>query len=513
MGDCLAVSVGVAMDSFDFHLPAQFHNEPSPSMLAYGAVCEKYSGELIDADTFYREVFPPDTIEHYHKGAPEKDGHKGNPLVLCQRGAWMYPDSKPDWAYGIEVEKPEGEYHTRHTKRILFNDYQWLHDWENLPNCQHVWMSGLTYIGKGRDLSHAVAMHAMIFDIDSVNTIGLDRLLYGTDDEIGFYPMPNYIVCSGNGVHLYYTFMEPIPLYHGAYGRKVKAQLNKLKIALTRKLWNPYTIDEDDKGRKPQYQGINQAFRMVGSYSKSLDTEHNRYRVIAYKFPHVKPYDSLDYFYSFVDIAEEDKYRERSVFGIDYWKEKNPDWYERRIVSNDKTVKYWNMDRRLYDWWLRKVKEGASYGHRYNCLFCAVVYAVKCNIPEEEVEQDLMSLLPILTELKQDDPITKNDVYEALDAYVEALNTYPVKSIEYLSGIDLHTDRPRRNGRKQIDHIKRVNALNKLDQADGKGAYFNNGRPDKQELVKEWRRLHPDGTKAQCRQDTGLSWDTIRKWW
>ena len=200
------------MNSFDYSLPAQFHNEPSPYMLAYGAVCEKYFGERIDADTFYRDIFPPDTIECYHKDNIDMDGHKGNPLVLCQRGAWMYPDNKPDWAYGIDVEKPEGEYHTRHTKRILFNDYKWLHDWETLPNCQHVWMSGLTYIGKSRNLSHAVAMHAMIFDIDAVNPIGLDRLLYGSDDEIGFYPKPNYIVCSGNGVHLYYTFMEPIPL-------------------------------------------------------------------------------------------------------------------------------------------------------------------------------------------------------------------------------------------------------------------------------------------------------------
>ena len=500
--------------TFDFRKPAVYPDEPSEYMKKLGSICEEYfQGELIDAATFYREVFPPQTIEHYHKGSPEPDGHKGNPLVLCQRGAWMRPDSKPDWAYGIEVEDPAGEYHTRHSKRILFNDYQWLHDWENLPDCQHVWMSGLTYIGKSRKLENAVAMHALIFDLDFVSEEGLRTFFLSINYKADVYPIPNYIVLSGIGAHLYYVFDEPIPLYHGAYGRKVKAQLNKLKIELTKELWNPYTIDDDEKGRKPQFQGINQAFRMVGSYTKSLDIDHNRYKVIAYKFPQVKLYDSLDYFYDFVRIPEEDHYKERSVFGVDYWKQKNPDWYERRIVNKDKSVKYWHMNRRLYDWWLNQVREKGQYGHRYNCLFCTVVYAVKCDIPEDELEQDLNDLLPVLTSRKPDDPITKNDIYEAMDAYTESLNTYPVKSIEYLSGIDLHTDKPRRNGRKLLEHIKRVNVLNKLDQEDGKGAYCHNGRKPKADEVKEWKKAHPDGTKAQCIKDTGLSKPTVYKWW
>ena len=502
------------MSVSDFRKKATFHDEPAPAMLGYAKICEDFGGELIEADQFYREIFPPDTIEHYHRGHPEPDGHRGNPILLCQRGAWMYQDKKPDWAYGIKVQDPEGEHHIRHTKRILFNDYQWLHDWKNLPDCQHVWMSGLTYIGKSRDLSHAVAMHAMIFDIDSVDPQGIWRFLYGTAVDVDIYPAPNYIVISGNGVHLYYVFAEPLPLYHGAYGRKIKSQLNKLKIELTKKLWNPYTIDDDTKGRKPQFQGINQAFRLVGSYTKSLDIDHNRYKVIAYKFPQVKPYDGVQPLYRFTpDIPKEDYYKERSTFGVDYWKEKNPDWYERRIVNKDKTVRYWNMDRRLYDWWLRQVKEKAEYGHRYNCLFCTVVYGVKCNIPKDELEQDLLSLIPILSGRRPEDPITENDVHEALDAYTEALNTYPVKSIQYLSGIDIKSNAPRRNGRKRADHIKRVNTLNKLDQADRKGAYFNNGRPDKQQIVKDWQRKHPDGKKIDCERDTGLSRHTVLKWW
>lgn len=493
------------MADFDFRKPAVFHDNPSLDMQRLGAICEEfYGGQLIGADDFYREIFPPDTIEHYHRGTPEADGHRGNPLVLCQRGAYMFPDNKPDWAYGITVEDPTGEYHTRHTKRILFNDYKWLHDWENLPDCQHVWMSGLTYIGKSRDLHHAVSMHALIFDIDFITEVELKRFFMVIQNTDDIYPVPNYITITGNGVHLYYVFQDPIPLYHGAYGRRIKAQLNKLKIELTKKLWNPYTVGEEH-GRKPQFQGINQAFRMVGSYTKSLDLDHNRYKVIAYKFPQVKLYDGLKYFYNFVDIPEEEHYKENSIFGLDYWKNKNPEWYERRIVQKDKTVKYWNMNRRLYDWWLRTVKDKVEYGHRYNCLFCTVVYGVKCNIDQEELENDLMELLPILTDRKPDDPITTNDVFEAMDAYTEALNTYPVKSIEYLSGIDLPS--PRRNGRNQLDHLKRARALRQFTD------YENVGRPDKKDIIQQWRKEHPGGSMYACTKDLGISKNTVKKWW
>lgn len=499
----------------DFRKRATYHEGPSPTMQSFGALCEDYGGELIAPLPFYREVFPPETLERYKSRNSEdedEDGHRGNPLLLIQRGAWMYPDNRPNWAYGIEVKDELGEYHTRHTKRIIFDDYKWLTEWKGLPDVQHVWMSGLTYIGKSRDLAHAVSMHALIFDVDMESEKGLYRLLYGT--QAGIYPAPNYIVLSGNGVHLYYTFTEPLPLYHGKFGRKVKSQVNALKMALTDQLWNPYTIDHDERGRKPQYQGINQAFRVVGSYTKSLDLDHNRYKVIAYKFPHIEPYEGVGELYRFVDIPKSEQYRERSIYGLDYWREKNPEWYERRIIKKDKTVKFWHMSRRLYEWWLRQVKEKAQFGHRYNCLFCVVVYAVKCDIPQDEVKSDLMDLLPILTSRKPDDPITEADVYEALKAYSDDLNTYPVKSVQYLSGIDLKSDAPRRNGQSQKDHLEEARAIRDIRQKRaGTDWRDGNGRKPKKDIVKAWRMTHPDGKKAQCIRDTGLSKPTVLKWW
>ena len=488
---------------------ATYHDTPSPSQEVLGQICERcYGGVLMDAHEFYREIFPPDTIETCRMDGSDPPGHMGNPLVLIERGARVYPDYVPDWAWGAEVPD-DGAYVTRRCKRILFNDYDWLDSWRTLSDVQHVYLSGLTYIGKSRDLAHAVAMHALIFDIDYVTPKALERFFGVLTWSDHVYPAPTHIVLSGGGIHLYYVFQFPIPLYHGAYGRKVKSQLNRLKQSLTRLLWNVDTVGWDH-GEKPQYQGINQAFRMVGSYTKSLTLDHDRYRVIAYKFP-TKLYDSLELLYRYADdIPKEDQYRGLSVYDLDYWKQKSPDWYQRRIVDGDKSIRYWSMNRRLYEWWLRIVRDQVQFGHRYNSLFCAVVYAVKCNVPKEQVKRDLMALIPVLTDRKPDDPITENDVREALDAYRPELNTYPVTSIEYLSGVDITKDRPRRNGRKQSDHLMGARALEAVYRPDWRGG---NGRKPKDEIVRAWREAHPNGRKADCIKETGLSKPTVYKWW
>lgn len=44
-----------------------------------------------------------------------------------------------------------------------------------------------------------------------------------------------------------------------------------------------------------------------------------------------------------------------------------------------------------------------------------------------------------------------------------------------------------------------------------------NGRPKgsskEKKIVEEWRKNHPDGTKAECIRATGLSKPTVYRWW
>ena len=45
--------------------------------------------------------------------------------------------------------------------------------------------------------------------------------------------MPTFLVLSGNGLHLYYVFKEPIDLYPN-----IKVQLKSLKYDLTFRIWS-----------------------------------------------------------------------------------------------------------------------------------------------------------------------------------------------------------------------------------------------------------------------------------
>lgn len=467
-----------------YAIPATYHNQPSDFMKTLADVCVSEGCVQVSADVMYREIFPEDTIQPKEARGTNEDGHRGNPLLLIQR---------------------EHNGKVCHNKRILFNDYEYLHKWKEIDGVKHIWLSGLTYLGKKRTLDRAVTMHALIFDIDYMSVDGLTTLFFQAGHEV--IPMPNYIVLSGSGIHAYYLLEEPLPLYHGSFGRTVKSQLNELKTELTKLLWNPFIVGREHS-KAPQIQGINQPFRLVGSYTKSLDKLHNRYMCVAYK-TNAHPY-RLERLYDWTQIPEERRYKSASIHGVDYWKEKNPEWYERRIVKKDKSIKYWHVNRRVYDWWLRMVREHATFGHRYNCLFCLMVFAVKCGVDKEELEKDMIELLPGLSELRPGDPITLEDVREACSSYNPILNTFPAASIQYLSGIDITSNKTRRNGRKQEEHLKGARALEQIYNPDWRN---KEGAPTKEELVKEWRMAHPDGTMYRCAKETGMSKNTVKKWW
>ena len=45
-------------------------------------------------------------------------------------------------------------------------------------------------------------------------------------------------------------------------------------------------------------------------------------------------------------------------------KEKYPDWYERRVVKQERWGR-WIVKRNLYDWWLHRITDGITAGHRF----------------------------------------------------------------------------------------------------------------------------------------------------
>ena len=160
---------------------------------------------------------------------------------------------------------------------------------------------------------------------------------------------------------------------------------------------------------------------------------------------------------------------------------------------------------------------------------CALtVIAWKCNVPQEELEKDLLSLLPNYNRgaTRQ---IKEKEIYSAMKMYnAKALLTQR-DSLENWQGWKYKPIK--RNGRNKMEHLQaeywkdergrpNINTCKQnrelvlkfmRDNGEIKGRPLGSGI--KKDIVLEWRKNNPKGRKADCHRDTGLDPKTIRKWW
>lgn len=391
--------------------------------------------------------------------------------------------------------------------RIMFDD-TFEETLEELQKADFAILNGITYFGRKNLQEHASKMYAMIFDVDGVTDKTLNAFLSGaTRAEV--YPVPNYVVLSGHGIHLYYVFEEPVPLFPN-----IKLQLKELKYALTEKMWNAYTSTE----KKKQFQGINQGFRVIGGQTKkdAPETEVTAYRLNRHPF-------SLKQLNRYVEpkfqIDETKLFRE-SKLTLPQARKKYPEWYEKVVLNKDRTPKKWDIAGKvngdnpfaLYDWWVRQIEAGAAFHHRYFNIMCLAIYAVKCDVPEEKLREDAAALIPFLNSINPAEPFTQEDVDCALECYDLRYCTFPIKDIEKLSGIAIAKNK--RNGRRQAVHLMGARAIQEInDRVNGTDWRSGNGRHTAEQKVKDWRAEHPEGKKAACIRETGLDKKTVYKWW
>jgi len=304
-------------------------------------------------------------------------------------------------------------------------------------------------------------------------------------------PKPTYLVSSGTGIHLYYVFEKPIPLF-----KNVVKELERLKKRLT---WQAWTQGASVLSDNVQYESLFQGFRMVGTVTK------NDGRCRAFKFGNKVTVEYLNKYVPEEYQVENIVYQ--SKLPLKVAKELYPEWYKKRVI-NKQPKGSWVCKKDLYDWWIRTLKEGATEGHRYWCIMTLCTYAKKCGVSHEVLEKDAYGLIPFMNTLGSE--FTEDDVLHALQAYDDSYITYPIKTIEERT--DIKIERNKRNGRRQEQHIKIMNAIRDIEHPDG--TWRNkDGRPDKAKIVKDWRNAHPDGKKIECERETGLSRHTILKWW
>ena len=323
----------------------------------------------------------------------------------------------------------------------------------------------------------------------------------------GFIPKATYIVLSGHGSHLYYVFDDPIRL-----NQYVVRELNKLKTGLTKRIWNTYTSLVD-----PQFQPITQGFRMVGSASKL----GKLYPVRAYRVGEKTTIKKLVECFP-KDLKEWDEYRINLEYAVTTpiadAKELWGDWYHRRIELGQKPNR-WYVKRALYDWWLKRLKGNEiKVGHRYFAIMTLGIYAVKCNIPFEELEKDAYSLLEPYDEITEDEGnhFTEDDIKTALKVYHDGATNYPRDLIGKFAGVPMPVNK--RNYREQSEHLILARGIKEIKKkmgeiVEGRPKGRANKKYPKQEMIKKWREEHPLGKKIDCHRDTVFSRMTIDKWW
>lgn len=431
---------------------------------------------------FYREIFPDAELDAWAEGEDPKTPGKYT-------------------AIAVEITKEKKKDGRPLVKRYSITDELDGIDFL-LYSKNFCVLAPISYAGKSRESTNARVMYALCIELDNLITTkdgrqrGLEALMNQWTERVGWIPQPTFLVSSGSGIHLYYVFEKGIPLF-----KNVVDSLKLFKRELTWKIWNRHTTT--DTGDKIQYESIFQAFRVVGTRTKKDDV------VRAYR---TGERVSIEYMNRFVEEKNRIVTVYKSKLSKGEARAKFPEWYERRIIKGQPRGR-WTCDRAVYEWWYSKVLNGATVGHRYYCLMMLCIYAVKCEISREELEEDCFKLMKILDE-KSDKPenrFTEKDVLDALQAFEDkSLVTYPVSSIQNRSGIDI--PRNKRNGRPQAVHLARARAVQEIDYPDGEWRK-GNGRPAERETVQRWRRDNPGGTKKACKEATGLSFPTIRKWW
>lgn len=358
-------------------------------------------------------------------------------------------------------------------------------------------ISPISYVGKSRSSDNARMMYALAIDLDGVNKEINMIDLFHQIEKVEHLPKPTYTVISGSGLHLYYVFEKPIPLF-----KNIVEQLTRLKNDLTRKIWNGWVTDLNEK---VQYQSIYQGFRLVGGVTKS--GSRTKAFVTGEKV-------TVEYLNQFV-FDEKNQVKEfeyKSNLTLEEAKKKYPEWYDKRIVQH-KARGTWTCKRDLYDWWLRRLYE-IKEGHRYYGVMCLAIYAKKCGIPEEELEADAFGMvdrLDLLTS-NEDNHFTREDVLAALELYNDNYITFPIDTISKLT--EIRIEKNKRNGRKQSVHLMGARAIQEInDKVNGTNWREGNGRKSKKDMVREWQQEHPNGRKADCIRETGLSKPTVYKWW
>lgn len=420
-------------------------------------------------------------------------------MVLEQFGEWtdawsMYEDIYPDMDMMMPIIIIDEE-EQKHVIKMTIE--------EAIDTCKgrnDVLMGGTSYFNEFVSKATAKTLYAFIIDMDNVYS---GTLLNALRDEWRtangeYVPMPTYIVNSGTGLHLYFVLEQPLPCY-------------KSQLANIDQLYRRLAVMETTKRvyLRQSVQWFGQDFRMVGGNGK------NGWENTAFKVGKKWNIDQLGKAVGLknVHFLHEGEVKPKEVA-------EKKDNHKRKSGPR----KGYYLNRAVYDSSVERCRQETHEGNRYMSMCALSVLAYKCKVPIEELEEDLISLLPVYNN-NAVRKVKKKEIYSAMKMYNErAINTPKIRSEDWLGW---KFKGSKRNNRKQHEHLHaeywvsekgrpNVNICKQNRELALKFMRDNGeieGRPSKCSIVKSWRENNPEGTKADCKRATKLDAKTIRKWW
>jgi hypothetical protein len=496
---------------------------------------------------FYRAIFPSGELAE----------HTDTPRAISSNSEWKYNGVLLENTHKrksvLRTNPRNGK--KEYTEKEIWKNYIVLDDLERIDYAvnqfgksnSEFYIAPISYLGRKRTKLRERWIYACIIEVDHPKSeiidghreqTGLNQLFHEWTNSSIPYAMPSACVCSGSGLHLIYLLDRPYQISDINQQRK----WDNFRKKFTHRIWNK-TVTK----AKIQYENHCQSFRVVGTRTKKNQ--------LVEAFWLSKKRYSIDELFSQVayDIPPKWKNLEEAVKVMDEYfaghyppdelmkrakeympkihqserplspklqeaKEKWPDWYQSRIVEQKppKQPGQWNCHRGLYDWFLREAKQNPYVGSRYNRIHALAEFAVKCNISYDELKKDAYELYEIFRQVDQNEPFHYAEFIKARDEYFSTLAHKSTRDwIEMHTGVYMNPP-AKRNGRKQKDHLTRLNRRRKFEH-DEFGDEYGGGRPkgsgSVKDIVLQWRAEHPDGRKIDCIRDTGLGKTSVYKWW
>ena len=352
-------------------------------------------------------------------------------------------------------------------------------------------------------------VYALVVDVDRVHPETLETIIEkGTlGNRI---PMPSYIVNSGRGIHLYYVFREPVPHYFA--NRKILKDMYQVLCGITQK--NIYA--------KTDWHAITQPFRLPGSLTRLGQTvtgwksgEKWSVKLLARRLGVES--DALDLQRRPLQPQREyhaEKARRQAL------QESQGTAPARKRTPMQEWTSSLEGKTGFYMTCLERCFEEVSEGNRYWSMCALTVIARKVGYPKEQLEQDLEQLLQHYNDTGKQ--MKSSEVRKALKMYhPKALQTRSTTlerwfGWEFRRAAQLRKERQQSKGRTvkrtKEEVLERARKIQELDYPDGTWRNTT-GAPTKQQTVAAWQAEHPEGKPKECMAETGLSKNTVYKWW